>query len=313
MSSKDLETALQEAASGKSDSTPDKEVVEKPLEPEASTGKEGEGKGKTPQTVPYARVKELSDQKNALTTQLEAAQSTLGERDQEVRQLIESLESRDFDAKIVSQINELHEDDRYRDAIDLIDKALRGEHATELPKPGEGEVKDEAKPDQNVKALEKMKSDLQTQLTDQRDEIILDRYDRLRDKFISELPEEYNEEDRKIISESLIDRMEWGKVEEDPNALADVLHEGFQKTVDWYATPKGSLVAKPTEDETVKEEEAVTPEKELENLAGQDWGELQESGRTITTPDGKTVKVMESKVSDESFADAMAKALKAGR
>lgn len=319
MGSSDLESALKEAATGKSDSptgtegkveeTPTPSTTAKTAEPEAE-----KAEGKKSEAVPYSRFKEVVDAKNTTTEQLSAAQKTLEERDTEVKKLIDALETREYDSKVIQKINELHDDDRYREMIETLDKAIRGQHVEEPETPEEGDEKDKEKAqvDRTAKALEDTKSDLQKQLSNQRDEIILDRYDRLVEKYMGELPETYNEEDRKVIKETLVDRMEWPKVEADPNALGDVLHAGFQKTISWYGTPKGSLVAPKPADETT-EDTPQTPKEQLEALQKVETGGLKDTGRTIKMPDGREVAVKEPEVSENDFVDQMAKALRIAR
>jgi hypothetical protein len=308
-SSNNLEAALQQAAEGTSDSTTDvgKEAEAQTSEESTGTPKSAEAKveagKKEPQTVPYARVKELSDKANTLTSLLEERDAKLAEKDSELGKLVDLLDSREYDSKVVEKINELHGDARYTDIIDQLDKAVRGVDEEEA----KGNLTSEEASERTSKALKAATSELEEQLGQQRDDIILDRAERLTEKYMDELPESYNDEDLKVIGEALIDRIDWNQVHEDPDSLPDVLAQGFQKTVDWYGVPKGSLVAASQEGANTEEASQADPAAALEKrLDETEWGKLQ----MVKTPQGD---VLQPVVSDEDWVDSLADAIAAAQ
>ena len=305
-SNEGLEAALEAAATGASDSTADvaKEAEATASEestgtPEAAPETPAKAEGDKPQQVPYARVEKLASQKSDLQNALDSTNAKLAERDQELGKLVDLLENREYDSKVVEKINELHEDERYRDIIDQLDRAVRGKDEAVAP---EGEKPEEAAERAN-KALKQTTSELETQIAQQRDNIILDRAERLTEKYMGELPESYNEEDLKVIGESLIDKIDWAKIDTDPNTLPEVLAQGFQATIDWYGTPKGSLVAKLPEGEQTKVLEKPTPEAEEAALVDKEWGKLE----TVKTAKGD---VTQPAVDEGDFINALGSAIR---
>jgi hypothetical protein len=308
-SNEGLEAALEEAVKGTSEPTADvaKEAEVKASEestgtPEAEVKADPEGKGK-PQQVPYSRVEKLSSQKSDLQKALEATEAKLAERDTELSKLVDMLETREYDSKVVEKLNELHEDERYKGMIEKLDLAIRGlDDQDSDPAPKEGETPEQYQ-ERTAKILKDTTSELEAKLEAQRDTIILDRAERLTDRYMDELPETYNQEDRKIIGEALIDKIEWAKIDADPNSLPEVLAEGFQKTIDWYGTPKGSLVAKPQEGEQTQVPAKPDPEAEEKALVDKDWGKL----KSVKTPQGET---LQPEFTEHDFVGGLAEAIR---
>lgn len=305
----EITEALKEAAEGKSDSSdgPVKEEVEAtpPVTPEVtpqSTPEPKAAKEDDPkdQRVPYDRFKEVNEKAKTLEEQLESMQTKLTDRDEEVGKLVDLLEAREYHSKVIDKINELHGDPRYTDIIDTLDKAIRGvEQEVESGKVSEEEGA--AKTDQ---AFKNLAEDLEERLADNQAELLLTKYDLMMEKYIDGLPEEYIDKDKELVNRLAVDEIDWESIEENPEALADKVAEGFQKALDLYGDPKGKTAA-PQNDEP--SETPAKPEPTVEQIAGLNWGTLKE----VNTPDGKTVHA--PAVSDEEFNRAMADVIKRTR
>lgn len=305
MSSKDLETALEEAVSGtKPESTTGKEAEPKPGEtPKADAPDGDKGEGEKSKAVPYDRFKEVNEERKSLTEQLEGVQGKLNSRDQEVSKLVDLAEAREFDSKVVAKINELHGDPRYADIIERLDKAVQGiDEEVEA-----GEVKPEAAMEKATKLLQDTKSELQEEMASQRDDLILDRADRLVEKYFDELPDDYNDDDKARLGKDIIEHIDYGAIEENADVLPDVIHKAVQNTVNAYGEPRGALIAKAAEvqDKTPNE----TPESKspsIEDLTGREWGKL----KTVTTPKGDELR---PEVSEGEFTEALGEAIRLDR
>lgn len=299
-SSEELAGALEQAATGteESGSTTDKEAkVSSEVQPK-------ETDTKTPsQQVPYTRFKEVVDQKNDLSSSIEELSEKLAERDQEIGKLVDLLQARENDSKIVEKINELHANDpRYSNMIETLDKALQGIHEeVESGKttPEQAEVK-------AAELIRDTREDIADALADERSERILDRADVYIERFFDALPDQYADEDKDILSDALVDKIDWEAVEENPDALIDVLSEGFQNTLNWYGEPKGALrAAKPSGDGETDTPKASEPT--VEEIAGRDWGKL------VTAEDSKGRKYLKPELSEEDFTSSLAEVIRRGR
>jgi len=306
----DLEAALEKAAASETEteeSSTEEEVEE--TEAKATEKKEevSESKGKSHKGA-NDRIQDLLGNAKDLEKQIEDLTGTVGSRDEEIGKLVDLLKARDNDAAVVQKINELHQTNPdMRDLIETLDKALKGE---EVELPGKGkEGESEEKPEAIAKAQElikEAKAGLDEQLAAQSDELILHKADLLTDNYVSELPEEYNDEDKFILRSVLVDHIPWDKIESDNAVLPEAFAGGFQSALDWYGTPKGTKAAVP-EGEESKSQQGAKPltEESLGDFVGQEWGKL----KTVTTPDGETVQ---PEISDEDFTASLAQAMKAG-
>jgi hypothetical protein len=294
-----IKAALEAAASETEESS--KEVSESEEEQETETEKTEEKvssvtKGKNAQ----GRIRELVDRSKELQEQLDALGGTVTERDAEIEKLVDLLSLRENDTKIVQRINELHADPRFKPDIEKLDHLLRTGELPETEEIKGGEK--ESSESKALRLLEQTRESLEERIADQEAEIILGKADILADRYIDELPDEYNDDDKRLLREILTDRIDWEKVEADPDMLAEAFAEGFQATLDHYGTPKGFVPA-PKEDEEEPEKKEVT----IESLLEKDWGKLKD----VTTPDGKTIRV--PAVSDAQFTNVLAEALRRSR
>ena len=215
------------------------------------------------------------------------------------------LSLKENDSQIVQRINDLHADPRFKDDIEKLDHLLRtGDfpETEEAPDDKSEEGKKESSDSKTRQLLEQTRESLEDRIANQEADIILGKADILTDRYLNELPDEYNDDDKRLIKELLTDRIDWEAVEDDPELLPEAFAEGFQETLNHYQTPKG-FVPEPEENE----EEPGKPEVTLESLMEQDWGKLKE----VTTPDGKTVKV--PAVSDDQYTNVLAEVIRQGR
>ncbi len=299
----DIEAALEEAAKPEAvieGSSPEKSSGGEPeAEAEAQASKKGKGAND--------RIQELLSKSKELHEKLEKTSSTVTERDAEISKLLDLLQAREEDSRVVKKINELYANTEYKPYIEYIDKLVRGEEVTEPPelssKKTQKAVEDSAK---ILKEISSTKADLEKAIAERDAKQILDKADSLTDSWLRELPKEYTEEDKKILQEALVNRIDWDVIEEkNGENLKQELQTGFQKTLDWYGRPKG--LTPPKEESEKKEKES--PEEaaqKLRKFIDQPWGEMEDR----KDPKGNTARA--PKVSDEEFSSALAQLLKRG-
>lgn len=307
----DLEAALEAAASEteSEESSTEEKVEEAEAKATEEKVEKTESKGK-PHKGANDRIQDLLGQTKDLETKIEELTGTVDARDGEIGKLVDLLQMRDNDAAVVQKINELHQTSpEMKDLIETLDKAIRGEEVESPEKGEESKEKPEGESEAIAKAqslIKEAQATMDEQLAEQADELILHKADLLTDNYVSELPEEYNDEDKHILRTVLVDHINWDKIEADNNALPEAFAEGFQSALDWYGSPKGAKAAVPEGEESKTQQgaESLTEEK-LADFTGQEWGKL----KTVETPDGKKV---EPEISDEDFTKSLAQAMKAG-
>jgi hypothetical protein len=300
----DIKAALEAAASETEESSDEVSESEEEQETELDASEEKEAKAKTESKSKSAqvRIRELVDKSKTLQEQLEEVNSVVGERDTEIGKLVDLLEMKENDSKIIQRINELHTNPQFKDKIEELDYILRTgklpekEDATEKSEDSDKKI-DEGK---LLKNLEETREALEERIADQEAEIILGKADILADRYIEELPDEYNDDDKRLLRELLTDRINWEAIEENPDVLPEAFAEGFQAALNHYGQPKGFV---PEPDET---DESENREVTLEDLQSKDWGRLRE----ITTPDGKVLKV--PAVNDDQFTNVLAEVIRKG-
>lgn len=307
----DIESALEAASeepteesseSGETEET----VVESKSE---SSSKESTPSKEAPKSSgrgAQSRIQDLLSNSKELESQLTEMQSTLSARDEEIGKLVDLLQLRDNDAKIVAKINELHQSDpRFKDMIETLDKAIRGEEVKfdEEEKNGEKPKDDPVAKAQQI--LKEAQGQMEESLADQQADLIFHKADLLTDKYVEGLPESYNEEDVNILRTVLVDHINWDAIEENPDSLNEVFAEGFQSALDWYGTPKGAAKTTAESEDTNTNKSTYQPvtEERLKAYANQDWGKLKK----VETPDGVSFT---PEVAEEDFAKALGAAMK---
>jgi len=296
--SADLNAAVTETET--EDSSPEEEVEEAEAE---ATGKSKPKKGA------QTRIRDLLSMKDNLESVIEELTGKVNFKDKEIEKLIEQVDSREKDRVTIAKINQLYQDvPELRPYLEGLDKAIQDQEYT-LPgmEAKDKAVSKETESEALAKAQElvrQAKAEMDESLTSQRDELILHKADLLTDAYIDQLPEQYNDEDKEILRSVLVDHIDWDTVDGNPEALPEVIAEGFQSVLDWYKTPKGANATVPQGEESeVHRAEPITKEK-LDAFAKQDWAKL----KTVKTPDGKEMQVPE--VSDEDFNKSLAQMMR---
>lgn len=271
---------------------------------ETEDSKETKGSKSTAQD----RIRSLSGKVKTLSDQLGGLSDKLTARDQEIEKLVDLLQMREKDSKLIEKINELYETgpEDIRANIQRLNDVLMGvdtqieeakEQAKDAKEAGDKGALKEIKALQ--KELETTKSVLENQLTDQNDNMLLDKADQILERFFASLGDEYTEDDKRVLSEAVIDRINWEAIEEDNNVLQSNVADGFKKTLEWYGSPRGANKVSPTK-------EPGKPDISIDNLLKVEWGKTKD----VSTKDGKALKAAE--YSDDAFTQALAEAMRQG-
>ena len=254
-------------------------------------------------TVPYERFSEVVGQKNAASERLEALETQFAsatEREDTLRNQLGSLEQ---DHQVLEAIRDLGRDDKYSDAVAMIDRALQGIEEEEV-------VVEAAKESGDVTATKVAESKLvakteklETLINDQRVEALWDKSQTFADALLETLPAEYTDVDKSRLSKMWTPRVDWNAIEEGgAESISDVLNESFAGLIKEYGAPNGAI-ANAARDEVTSQipEEArpSTPEAIVEGVMGKDWSETNEDGNAV--------------LSDDEFASDVAKLLRATR
>ena len=270
------------------DSSPETEVVEK-TEPKKI------GKGA------QDRIRELVSKTKGIEEELNKYKNLAGEKDQELKKLVDLLQARENDAKVVKKIQELYAsgDETWKDTIEKLDKVIRGEEVEEEP------TGDPKKDDALKKAKDLIKNtreELDDAIADQRADLLLHKANLLIERYMDELPEQYGEHDRRRLRDVLSDHIDWDAIEQKPDVLANKVAEGIQSAVNWYGDPQGSVKVpnKNSNDQVVPLE---SPKDRLDKIMKMDFGKL----KTVKTPKGDR---MTPEISDDAFEKELANALR---
>lgn len=309
MAKDDIEATLEKVSELDTEETPTPEEVEtsvEKLEEEKPTPREksSKGKGKGAQD----RIGELTAEKKSLQERLEALEAQIHDRDEQVAQLTDALGSREEAFKIVQKINELYNDpevdDKYKSAIETVDRKIQGIEEDIKDAKAEGADKE------TLKALQKTKEELeetQDALADHEARRLIDKAESLLDKYFDGLPtDKYLDEDIAILSDTIGSKIDWDAIEENPDSLVDEVTKGFRNLIEWYGTPRGELKAVHSQDNPDASDEPEKKAVTLEEIVKKDWGKLKDSGRK----DARGRAIKEPVVSDDEFANILADALK---
>lgn len=258
-----------------------------------------------------ARIQELVAARNKLAAERDAYQADLKKKDSELGDMLAMLKQKESDSRTIQAIKDLHgRDDKWRPWIEKLDQALKGESIEWGDPDAKGEKPAENQDLSKVRDLLKQtQEDLSTKVAEQRAQLILDKVDRIVDRYMENLPEGYGKEDRRILQETLSDHIDWDSINSNPDDVQKHVAAGIQKCVNWYGRPKGEA-ATPSKDAPpgAPVSQPTDPKKELEGLlARTDYGkakvtETKEGGRRF-----------EPAVSDDQFVADLAKALRAAR
>lgn len=294
----DLTAALEEAAVEESTSTEESstEVAgEEAPTPEGEKPKSGRAKGAE------ARIRELVEKTKGLEDELSNYKNAVGEKDKELGKLVDLLQARENDARVVKKIQELYTTDtKWKDTIEKLDKVIRGEEVEELTADTKGSDKSIEKAKDLIQSTRK---ELDEAIADQKADLLLHRSELLIDRYMAELPKEYSDEDKRLLGSVLKHHIDWNAIEENPAKLSDLVHAGVQNAVTWYGSPKGTAPAQPDKgnENTTKPE---SPQERLDKIMKLDVGRL----KTVKTPTGTETKVPE--MSDDDFVKLLGESMK---
>ena len=280
----ELKDALEAAAS-------EEEVAEESstdANAEAAAEEDADKSKPKPGKNAQARIQELVATRRKLEADLETRQADLRKKDTELGEVLKMLQAKESDSRTIQAIKDLHaRDTKWRTTIENLDKVLKGEEVELEDEPVDGKPKERSEAAELAKVrdlLTKSQADLEEKVAEQRANLILDRVDRIVDRYMTNLPEGYGQEDRRILQETLSDHIDW-------NAIKGELAAPSKDA------PNGASVTQPTD-----------PKVELEGLLKRtDYGKA----KIVETKEGG--KRFEAAVSDDAFVADLAKALRAAR
>lgn len=255
--------------------------------------------GDKTKTVPYDRFSEVVTQKNEAIERLktlDAQFKSANERETVLKSRVGQLET---SSQIVEAIKELAKDERYRSHVVAIDKALQGVH----------EEVEQAKDKGDDKALKVAETRLQGKIdeleemaAEQKADALWTSSNEYARNLLASLPQEYNDEDKALLSQLWSSRVDWDYIEENGReVIPPTLQKSLAELIKSYGTPRGALVSRTKDEITKSIPEAArpkSPEDRVKGILDVNWAETKE---------GKPVH------SDEEWAKAAAEVLRATR
>lgn len=254
-----------------------------------------DGDSKEQKTVPYKRLSEVVKQKNEISERyktLEDQFKTATERERELRERVGTLEQ---DSQILDAIKNLAQDEKYKAHVVAIDKALQGiEDEIEDAKEGD----DKKAVSDAEKRFEKKAAELDSLLADQRAERLWDEAAATAQSMLKDLPEEYTDDDRRVIGRDWTSRVDWNAIEEGKTTVREALAKAFPVAIKEYGTPRGALVTRTRQEveSRVPEAKIESDETALKRLLGTDWAETDKEGNLVH--------------GEDDFRDALAETIK---
>lgn len=249
--------------------------------------------------IPKVRFDEVNERMKTAEAEVTQLRNKLQESITSTNKMTEMLEVRQRDSDVLARIRELADDPKYSDAVMALDRKLKGiedevDEGDKSPEQGAKETK---------ALIEKTRNELTDMVADQRADLILARADNLAERFLSNLPAEYTEQDKTVLARIWVDEVNWDLIDKNPSALESEISESFQRSVDVYGTPRGAYID-PNSVEFVDETQTAEPDpvEELRALVGKNWGEVKSSD----TKKG----IFEPTFSDEEFAAAAGEAMR---
>ena len=249
------------------------------------------------QRVPYPRFKEVNTALKDSNESKDLLTQQLAEQNDKLVRMAELLELKEQDVQTLNEIKGFVNDPAMSEHVIAIDNKLKGIEAEVEA----GETTPDEALDRTRELLDQTREEIADVQATANAEALVARAEVIATQLLAQLPEEYNEQDREVIQDLWTEKMDWDKAVADPDALSDILSEGFQETLTKYGTPRGSLFTGEEVQELTPETttEPTTPEEELAELMGRPWGELKE----VDTPTGKKVQAVES---DDDFNAGLA-------
>lgn len=257
-----------------------------------------------------ARIRELVEQTKELKAELDTQKNLVSERDEELKKLVDLAQTRENDSRVVKRIQELYETKpELKDMLEQLDKHVRGIEDVEEKESQADSKEEKAALKKHKETLEATKQHLEDQIADQRADLLLHKAELILGQYMDQLKStgDYSEDDVKVIQrvmqvdDSIID---WDAIEENPDKMGEVLSSGFQKALDWYGKPRGSVKATEEGKPPTPEQKTQSAKEKLDKILSQDYGKM----KAVKTPAGKEVSVPE--MSQEDFVAKMAEALR---
>jgi hypothetical protein len=292
----EVEEKLQRALAGSS--TPETEL-------ETPTKEAKEEEGDEENRVPQSRFNEINESLKSIRLEAAETKGQLAESQDKLVKMAELLEAKDADVTTLNEIKSFVNDPEMKDHVIAIDNKLKGiETIKEEVDAGKTSPEDALERTQEL--LEEAREEMRdTQADVQADQLTL-RADGFVERLLQALPEEYNSEDLGVINDLFHEKVDWDAVVANPDKLSEILTQGFQATIDRYGMPRGALFN--AEEVEVLTPEATdtpqTPEEELTELMGLDWGATKE----VDLGDGKT-KIVPAQ-SDDDFNAVLAQTIR---
>lgn len=296
----DLQAGLEEAA--REEVVSEESSTEESVE--AAPEESGEDKAKPKNKGAQDRIRELVTARKALETKLEELEQASKKKDGELGELIKLIQARESDTRTIQAIKDLHASDpTWREQIEKLDKKLKGEEvALEAQTKTDEKVDDYSK----VKDLLKQNTDkLENAQQELRDQMILDKVDRVVDRYFENLPDEYNADDRKVLQKVLADHIDWDAISANPDQLTNKVAAGIQAAIDWYGSPRGAAPSATAQQPGAKTE-PPDPKARLESLMKKDYGKTK-----LVEANGQ--KRVEPLISEDQWVKELGEALRLSR
>jgi len=268
--------------------TPEEEAAldtKTPSTTEKPAAKDAAGK-----TVPYDRFSEVVKAKNEAQAQVKSLEDQFDgakSREDTLRTRVGELES---EHQILDAIKNLAGDERYHDHVMAIDKALQGieEEVEVAEESGDADALKVAH-----KQLESKAAELEDMVAHQRAETLWDSADKMASQMLDALPEEYNDEDKTLLSKLWTPTVNWDGIEDTGReAIQPELQDTFAQLIRDYGTPRGALVSNAQQEAEQDQPEAAASAEDVVNAVMEtDWSARDDDGN-IEHSDADFAKTM---------------------
>lgn len=298
----ELTQALQDVASGKSDSQPDAsgdtevtQALKETLKPADSEVKTQGTEGDKSKTVPYDRFSKVIAEKNEALERLKALEQqfqSATERETSARSRMEALEK---DHQILEALKGLAKDPRYQKEVVKLDRALQGIHE-EVEK---AEEKGDEKAVARLEAAFNEKLEQLNELTaEQNAQQLWNESTSYARELLASLPEEYTHEDKAVLARLWTPQVDWDAIEEQGRELIpSALKSSLAKVVKEYGPPRGAVaerakaeVLKNVPEAKVKSNEAFEKEVKEKDWASMKDGKFEQSDADFSAAVGELLR-----------------------
>jgi hypothetical protein len=256
-------------------------------------------------------AKDTSDTKETKTNTkaAERIQELVAERNKAMEALLAlQTENKEFKssygelASLVESIRDLavHEDDAVKNAVILVDKALKGEYKGPTVS-GPKEQQASEKESMLLSKVEKLEKEVNSKLEQSSQEILLSNYQNSAIKALDTLPEEYTVKDKERLAKSFADFVDWDAVQKEPLKVDSYVQSALSKVLEDYGDPIGRVQAQIRKEFEDKKPAAakLTPKEQMGKLLDVPWDKADEKGNP--------------QMSDKDFVKALAAAYKHDR